>query len=58
MQAFFFADSQDGFAKRAAKLGFEVDVSSAGSVQKSLNAIEDPTSKLALQILARKSMQR
>ncbi|CAE6465446.1 unnamed protein product [Rhizoctonia solani] len=47
-----------GFKERAARLGHNVDTSSAGALQKSLNAIQDPIARRILEILCAKAMHR
>ena len=47
-----------GFKERAARLGYEVDTSSAGALQKSFNAIEDPIARRILEVLGSKAMHR
>lgn len=47
----------EGFVKRAKKLGFEMDASSSGALQKSFDKVEDPSAALCLELLKRKSMQ-
>jgi protein SSD1 len=49
---------QGGFKDRAARLGYEVDTSSAGALQKSFDAIEDPMARRLLEILCAKAMHR
>ncbi|WWC93281.1 hypothetical protein V866_000114 [Kwoniella sp. B9012] len=48
----------DGFVKRAQKLGFEMDGSSAGTLQKSFEAVQDKDTALCLELLKKKAMQR
>ncbi|KAH7105526.1 SSD1 protein [Auriculariales sp. MPI-PUGE-AT-0066] len=43
------------FAERASRMGYEIDVSTAGTIQKSLEAIADPEARLLLELLARKA---
>ncbi|KAG8764016.1 hypothetical protein FRC11_006287 [Ceratobasidium sp. 423] len=47
-----------GFKERAARLGHNVDTSSAGTLQKSFNTIQDPISRRILEILCSKAMHR
>lgn len=47
----------EGFVSRAKKLGFEMDGSSAGALQRSFDKVEDPNAALCLELLKRKSMQ-
>ncbi|KAH7343532.1 RNB-domain-containing protein [Rhizoctonia solani] len=47
-----------GFKERAARLGYDVDTSSAGALQKSFNAIQDPIARRLLEILSSKAMHR
>ncbi|CAE6457234.1 unnamed protein product [Rhizoctonia solani] len=47
-----------GFKERAARLGYEVDTSSAGALQRSFNAVQDPTARRLLEILCSKAMHR
>jgi len=46
----------NAFKERAGRLGFSMDVSSAGALMRSFDAIEDKTAKSLLQILAYKAM--
>ncbi|KAI7950178.1 hypothetical protein MJO28_008999 [Puccinia striiformis f. sp. tritici] len=48
----------EGFAKRAAKMGFEVDTSSAGALMKSMNSMRQAgkASHFVLQLLSTKAM--
>ncbi|CAE7079676.1 unnamed protein product [Rhizoctonia solani] len=46
------------FKERAARLGHEVDTSSAGALHKSFNAIQDPIARRILEILCSKAMHR
>lgn len=47
----------EGFVRRAKKLGFDMDGSSSGALQKSFDKVEDPNAMLCLEMLKRKSMQ-
>ncbi|KAJ1308908.1 hypothetical protein OPQ81_004593 [Rhizoctonia solani] len=47
-----------GFRERAARLGYNIDTSSAGALQKSFNAIQDPVARRVLEILCSKAMHR
>jgi protein SSD1 len=47
----------DGFVKRAKKLGFEMDRTSAGTLQKSFDKVQDRDEALCLELLKKKSMQ-
>ncbi|KEP54322.1 putative cell wall biogenesis protein phosphatase SSD1 [Rhizoctonia solani 123E] len=47
-----------GFKERAARLGHDIDVSSAGALQKSFNSIQDPIARRILEILCSKAMHR
>ena len=49
---------QNGFVKRAMKLGYTMDASSSSTLQKSFDAVEDRDAALCLELLKRKSMQR
>ncbi|QRV72666.1 hypothetical protein RhiJN_00680 [Ceratobasidium sp. AG-Ba] len=46
------------FKERAARLGYEVDTSSAGALQKSFNAVQDPVGRRLLEVLCSKAMHR
>lgn len=46
----------NAFKERAERLGYEMDVSSAGALMRSFDAVEDKTARLLLQILASKAM--
>ncbi|PWN40199.1 RNB-domain-containing protein [Ceraceosorus guamensis] len=48
----------EGFKARAAQMGFDVDISSAGALYKSLSSIKDVGQRAALETLATKSMQK
>lgn len=48
----------EGFQRRAKQMGFEIDISTAGSLFDSFSKISDPKSRFALEVLATKSMQR
>lgn len=48
----------NGFKERAARLGYEMDTSSAGALQKSFDAIQDPIARRLLEILCSKAMHR
>ncbi|WVQ80029.1 hypothetical protein IAT38_002130 [Cryptococcus sp. DSM 104549] len=48
----------DGFVKRAAKLGYEMDSTSAGTLQKSFDKVEDKDAALCLDLLKKKAMQK
>lgn len=45
-----------GFKERAQRLGYTMDISSAGALMKSFDNIQDPTARKLLQILAYKTM--
>lgn len=47
-----------GFAKRAKTLGIDIDVSSAGALMRSLNAVTDSQARLTLKVLSTKAMKR
>lgn len=47
-----------GFSKRAKNLGVDIDISSAGALMKSLDAVTDVQAKLTLKVLSTKAMQR
>ncbi|EIW68380.1 hypothetical protein TREMEDRAFT_32205 [Tremella mesenterica DSM 1558] len=47
-----------GFVKRAEKLGYTFDPASAGTLQKSFEAVEDEDAAVCLELLKRKSMQQ
>jgi protein SSD1 len=49
---------KNAFKDRAARLGYEMDVSSAGALMKSFNAIQDPTARRLLELLCFKATQR
>lgn len=49
---------QVAFQERARRVGFEVDISSAGALQRSFEAIEIQDVRYQLEILATKAMQR
>jgi protein SSD1 len=49
---------QINFVKRAERLGFQIDTSSAGALMKSLATITDPTARKLLQLLCSKATQR
>ncbi|RHZ68375.1 hypothetical protein Glove_295g26 [Diversispora epigaea] len=46
------------FIEHASKLGYEINATSAGTLQKSLDAVEDEDAKQVLKLLAIKPMQR
>ncbi|XP_006460291.1 hypothetical protein AGABI2DRAFT_192038 [Agaricus bisporus var. bisporus H97] len=46
------------FVKRAERLGFQIDTSSASALMKSLDTITDPTARKLLQLLCYKATQR
>ena len=46
----------NAFRDRAERLGYKMDTSSAGALMRSFDAVEDPTAKQLLQILAYKAM--
>lgn len=46
----------DGFVKRAKKLGFEMDGSSAGALQRSFEGVKDEQPALCLELLKKKAM--
>jgi len=48
----------EGFVKRAKRLGFEMDPTSAGTLQKSFDKVEDKDAALCLELLKKKSMQK
>ncbi|OCF35764.1 hypothetical protein I316_02256 [Kwoniella heveanensis BCC8398] len=48
----------EGFVKRAQKLGFEMDATSAGTLQKSFERVQDKEAALCLELLKKKAMQR
>lgn len=48
----------NSFVERAARLGYEMDVSSAGALMKSFNAITNPTARRLLELLSFKATQR
>ncbi|WVR09339.1 hypothetical protein IAU60_006405 [Kwoniella sp. DSM 27419] len=48
----------DGFVKRAQKLGFEMDSTSAGTLQRSFENVKDADATLCLELLKKKAMQR
>ncbi|KAG8797555.1 hypothetical protein FRC17_007715, partial [Serendipita sp. 399] len=47
----------NAFAERAAQLGYEMDISSAGALQRSFNAVTNPDARRHLEQLAVKAMQ-
>ena len=49
---------QAAFAERAKRLGYETDISSAGALQRSFEAIQDPSARRILEILSTKAMNR
>lgn len=49
---------QINFVKRAERLGFQIDTSSASALMKSLDTITDPTACKLLQLLCYKATQR
>ena len=51
-------DSQDGFVKRAGKLGYTFDATNAGTLQKGFDAVGTKEEALCLELLKRKAMQR
>jgi protein SSD1 len=50
--------SQNSFKERAVRLGYEMDVSSAGALMKSFDAITDPTARRLLELLSFKATHR
>jgi len=46
------------FKERAERLGYKMDISSPGTVMKSLEAIQDPTARRLLELLSFKATQR
>jgi len=46
------------FQERAERLGYSMDVSSAGALMRSFNAIQDPTARRLLKLLSFKATQR
>lgn len=48
----------EGFAKRAHKLGYDFDGSSAAALQKSFDSVQDTDVLICLELLKKKSMQR
>jgi len=50
--------SQNNFVKRAEQLGYPMDVSSAGALMQSINAVTDPGARKLLQLLSFKTTQR
>ncbi|ODN85475.1 hypothetical protein L198_07557 [Cryptococcus wingfieldii CBS 7118] len=48
----------ESFVERSAKLGIEMDPSSGGTLQRSIEKVEDPDAALCIDLLRRKSMQR
>nr|XP_018261796.1 uncharacterized protein I303_06241 [Kwoniella dejecticola CBS 10117]OBR83954.1 hypothetical protein I303_06241 [Kwoniella dejecticola CBS 10117] len=48
----------EGFVTRAHKLGFEMDATSAGTLQRSFEGIKDSDTVLCLELLKKKAMQR
>ncbi|KAN0065070.1 Translational repressor [Thecaphora frezii] len=48
----------DGFLKRAKSMGYEIDISTAGSLYKSLQKIDDEKTRVALETLVTKAMLR
>lgn len=44
------------FKERAERMGYQFDISSAGALMKSFDAVEDETARMILQILATKAM--
>ncbi|WVQ71979.1 hypothetical protein IAR50_001522 [Cryptococcus sp. DSM 104548] len=48
----------ESFVQRSAKLGIEMDPTSGGSLQRSIESVEDPDAALCIDLLRRKSMQR
>ena len=47
-----------GFQERLERLGFSVDISSAGSIMKSLEAIQDPGLRQILGMMSHRAMHR
>ncbi|KAF8486539.1 hypothetical protein JB92DRAFT_1526181 [Gautieria morchelliformis] len=47
-----------GFAERATRLGYNMDISSAGALMKSFDAIEDPVHRRIVSLLSRKATHR
>lgn len=46
----------EGFNKRSSRLGFDMDINSAGSLMASFNKLEKPEDQLVLRLLATKAM--
>lgn len=46
----------EGFVKRAEKLGYKMDGSSAGALQKSFEGVKDVEAALCLELLKKKAM--
>ena len=49
---------QNALAERAERLGYNVDISSAGTMMRSFNTIQDPTARRLLQLLSFKATNR
>lgn len=49
---------QEGFVKRAQKLGYQFDGASAKTLQEGFSAIKDADAALCLELLKRKAMQK
>lgn len=50
--------NQTSFAERAKRLGYEMDVSSAGALMRSFHDVKDPTALRLLQLLSFKATHR
>lgn len=49
---------QNIFCQRAERLGFKMDVSSAGALMRSLDAVDNPSARQLLELLSFKATQR
>jgi protein SSD1 len=49
---------QKAFAERAERLGYNMDVSSAGALMKSLETVDNPTARRLLELLSHKAIHR
>lgn len=49
---------QNNFVKRAEQLGYKMDISSAGALMQSINAVTDSGARKLLQLLSFKTIQR
>jgi protein SSD1 len=49
---------QNALADRAERLGYSVDITSAGTMMRSFNTIQDPTARRLLQLLSFKATNR